>query len=82
LEQLTLLDRDGVARVRRSGVSSAENLIIDYLRIIDCEEIVCGTGATRVLGERAYQQLLEEILGGDHPPGAPCAPRASRIASG
>src|SRR5882757_9679511 len=31
---------------------------------------------TRVLGERAYQQLLEEILGGAHPPGAPLRPQA------
>ena len=29
-----------------------------------------------MLGERAYQQLLEEILGGDHPPGAPLRPQS------
>jgi len=34
-----------------------------------------GRRQTRVLGERAYQQLLDEILGGEHPPGAPLRPQ-------
>jgi len=33
-------------------------------------------GETRALGERTYQQLLGEILGGEHPPGAPLRPQA------
>jgi DNA-binding GntR family transcriptional regulator len=31
---------------------------------------------TRILGERTYEQLHREILGGDHAPGAPLRPQA------
>jgi len=35
-----------------------------------------SSGQTRVLGERTYERLYREILGGDHTPGAPLRPQA------